>query len=77
MCVLSHMRVVAVATNLNIDEQLLDEALRLGGRKTKRETVNDALTEYINRRKQQELLALFSQVEFDPDYDYKRQRQTR
>ena len=77
-CVSYHtLPVIAVATNLNINEQLLDEALRLGGKKTKRETVNDALTEYICRRKQQALLTLFGQVEFDPDYDYKQQRQTR
>ena len=37
-------------TNLAIDDDLLNEALRIGGRKTKRETVNDALREFVARR---------------------------
>ena len=36
-------------TNLAIDDNLLDEALRIGGRRTKRETVNEALKEYVER----------------------------
>jgi len=34
-------------TNLAIDDNLLDEALRIGGCRTKRETVNEALKEYV------------------------------
>ena len=45
-----------VPTNLNIDDRLLEEALKVGGRRTKRETVNEALTEYIQRRRRQKLL---------------------
>jgi hypothetical protein len=33
-------------TNLTIDDKLLDEALSIGGYKTKRETVNEALREF-------------------------------
>jgi Arc/MetJ family transcription regulator len=61
-------------TNLLIDDRLLGEALAIGGHKTKRETVNEALREYIQRRRQAELLNLFGKVDFDPAYDYKRQR---
>ncbi len=64
-----------MSTNLNIDDDLLNEALVLGGRKTKRETVNDALKEYIKRRKQTEILKLFGKVAFDENYDYKRARE--
>ena len=61
-------------TNLNIDENLLAEALRLSGKKTKREAVNDALAEYIQRRTQKQILDLFGKVDYDPAYKYKKER---
>lgn len=61
-------------TNLAIDDQLLDEALRLGGHRTKKATVNEALKEYVERRRQMEILELFGQIDYDPAYDYKEQR---
>jgi Arc/MetJ family transcription regulator len=63
-----------LSTNLAIDQRLLQEALKVGGHKTKNETVKEALREYIQRRKQLEILDLFGNVDFDPTYDYKRQR---
>jgi Arc/MetJ family transcription regulator len=63
-----------MATNLAIDDRLLEEALKAGGHKTKKDTVNEALREYIQRRKQLRIVELFGTVEFDPHYDYKRQR---
>jgi Arc/MetJ family transcription regulator len=63
-----------MATNLAIDDGLLTEALKVGGHKTKKDTVNEALREYIQRRKQAEILELFGKIEFDPSYNYKRQR---
>jgi Arc/MetJ family transcription regulator len=61
-------------TNLAIDDRLLREALRLGGHPTKRETVDEALREYVGRRKRFRALRLFGQVHFDSRYDYKRAR---
>jgi Arc/MetJ family transcription regulator len=63
-----------MATNLAIDARLLEEALRVGGHRTKKDTVTEALEEYIQRRKQARILELFGKVDFDPKYDYKRQR---
>jgi Arc/MetJ family transcription regulator len=63
-----------MATNLDIDEKLLDEALRIGGNRTKKATVEQALQEYIQRPKQQEILKLFGKIEYDPSYNYKEQR---
>jgi Arc/MetJ family transcription regulator len=63
-----------VPTNLAIDDDLLGEALRLGGRRTKRETVNEALTEYVQRRKRRGFARLFGTIEFRPDWDYKKAR---
>ena len=42
--------------------------------KTKKETVNQAPREFIQKRKQMETLKLFGQIDFDPDYDYKKER---
>jgi Arc/MetJ family transcription regulator len=64
-------------TNLAIDDALLSEAQRIGGRKTKRETVNEALREFIQRRQRQELLKLFGAVDYDAAYDYKKDRRRR
>jgi len=63
-----------MATNLAIDDHLLEEALRIGGQRTKKATVTEALEEYIQHRKQAKILQLFGTVEFDPKYNYKKQR---
>jgi len=64
-------------SNLAIDDRLLAEAQKVGRHRTKRETVNAALAEYVQRRKQQRLLGLFGTIEFDPTYSYKRERAAR
>jgi len=46
----------------------------LGGQRTKKEVVTQALLEYIQRRKQLQVLELFGQVDFDEGFDYKTQR---
>ena len=61
-------------TNLAIDDSLLDEAQRIGGHRTKKATVTEALEEYIQRRKQARILELFGTVQFDSKYNYKKQR---
>jgi len=64
-------------TNIDIDASLLYEAQTLGNYKTKKAAVNEALAEYVSRRKQQKILELFGKVDFDPDYDYKAERRAR
>ena len=63
-----------MATNLAIDDRLLQEALRIGGHRTKKATVTEALEEYIRRRKQKEIVRIFGSVTYEPNYDYKQQR---
>jgi Arc/MetJ family transcription regulator len=63
-----------MATNLAIDTELLETALKIGGQKTKKDTVNQALAEYIQRRKNTEILTLFGTIIYDDDYDYKKAR---
>jgi Arc/MetJ family transcription regulator len=67
----------AMPTNLHIDDKLLKQALRLGGRQTKRDTVNDALREYVDRRLRRRLLKAFGTFDFDPKWDYKAERRRR
>lgn len=66
-----------MATNLAIDPELLNKALEVGGEKTKKATVNRALREFIARREQERLLELFGKLDWDDQYDYKRERTRR
>lgn len=63
-----------MATNIELNEPLLGKAMRLGGMKTKKEAVNQALFEYVQRREQLKVLDFFGKVDLDPEFDYKRQR---
>lgn len=74
MCSFLHM-----ATNLALDDRLVNKALRLGGHRTKKATVTEALKEYIQRRQQLGILELFGKIDFHPDFDrdYKRARHRR
>jgi hypothetical protein len=64
-------------SNLAIDDQLLAEAQKVGQHRTKRETVTAALREYISHRKQQKLLSIFGTIDYEPTYDYKRERSSK
>lgn len=68
---------MCMPTNLAIDDRLLDQARSVGGYRTKRETVNEALREFIQRRQRLELAKLAGSIEYDPRYDYKRERRAR
>ena len=63
-----------MATNLQLDDRLIREAAALEKHRTKKGAVTRALTDYINHLRQDRILDLFGKVEFDPEYDYKRQR---
>lgn len=64
-------------TNLAINDKLIENARRIGKHATKKAVVTEALTEYIQRRKQIRILDLFHAVDYDPKYDYKAQRKRR
>ncbi len=64
-------------SNLAIDDELLERAKSVGGYRTKRETVNEALREFIQRRQRVQLVKLFGKVEYDSSYDYKGERRHR
>lgn len=66
-----------MATNLELDNELIQEALKLGGHRTKRAVVEEALQEYVQRRKQLKITELFGTIEYEDEYDYKQQRHQR
>jgi len=63
-----------MATNLALDDNLIEEARRAGGHKTKKEAVTAALAEYVKRRQQLGILKIFGALDFDPKYDAKAER---
>lgn len=64
-----------MATNIELNDILLSKAMRLGGMKTKKEAVNQALAEYVQHREQLKVTELFGQVDYDETFDHKKQRQ--
>lgn len=63
-----------MASNLAINDELLKKALKIGGHKTKKDTVNEALKEFIVRREQKKVLDLFGTVDYFDDYEPKKAR---
>jgi Arc/MetJ family transcription regulator len=66
--------VMVLATNLQLDDRLIERAVKLGKHKTKRAAVTQALKEYVEHLEQQKILALFGHMDYDPEFDYKKQR---
>jgi Arc/MetJ family transcription regulator len=61
-------------SNLKIDDLLLTEVMKLGKHKSKREAVDTALAHYRRSMKAEGLISLFGTIDYDPAYDYKRER---
>ena len=66
---------LCMATNIELNEKLLSKAMRLGGMRTKKEAVNEALLEYVQRREQLKVMEMFGTVEYDSNY--KKQRKVK
>ena len=66
-----------MATNLALDPELLERALRVSGAGTKKAAVTQALQEFIARREQRRLVELLGKLEWDDSYDYKAERSRR
>ena len=63
-----------MATNLDLNPELLDRALAISGERTKKAAVTLALEEFIARREQRKILELFRSLDWDPSFDYKAER---
>ena len=66
-----------MATNLALDDHLLVQAQKIGKFRTKKETVNFILEDYIKRMRQKNILDLFGTIQYDETYDYKKSRDPR
>ncbi|OED36514.1 antitoxin [Chromatiales bacterium (ex Bugula neritina AB1)] len=63
-----------MATNISIDPELLDKAMQVSGEKSKRAAVTQPLVEFIAKRERTRVKELFGELEWDSDYDYKKDR---
>ena len=63
-----------MATNLQIDDNLITQAVKLGKHRTKKAAVTQALTDYIHHLEQENILSMFGSLDYDPGYDHKKQR---
>lgn len=55
-------------TTLNIDAELLEETVRLSGGKKRSEAVEEALREYVRRRRKELLLTLPGRLQLEEDW---------
>ena len=63
-----------MTTNIVIEDKLLNEAVKLGKHSSKKAAVVEALKEYVIKRKQSKIIALFDSIDYDTNYNYKKQR---
>ena len=66
-----------MATNLSLDPDLIDRALKVSGERTKKAAVTRALEEFVARRRQKRLVELMGKLEWDTSFDYKAGRTRR
>lgn len=66
-----------MATNIELDEKLVREAMKLGNKTTKKSVVEEALAEYVAHRKRMRIFELEGKIEYHDDYDYKELRRKR
>ena len=64
-------------TNLDLDDELIDHAKRVGNHRSKKDAVNAALREYVKRHEQMRVVELFGTIDVDPRWDHKAARRKR
>lgn len=60
-------------TNIDLDEKLVEEALKLTSFKTKKQLVNFALEEFVRRKKRKSILELEGKVKWEGNLEEMRQ----
>lgn len=63
-----------MATNLDLDDRLIEDARVAGKHKTKKEAVTAALQAYLSYWERLKVIEHFGTFDFDPAYDYKAER---
>ena len=64
-------------TNIDIDNNLLEQAFALSNVRTKKELIHEALREFIKLKCRKDLTELAGFIEFEQNFDYKNLRKTR
>lgn len=64
-------------TNVVLDDELVREAFRLTGVRTKRELIHTALQELVRVRRKKDLTELAGRIRFRKDFDHKSLRAMR
>ena len=59
-----------------LDDDLINEAIKLTGVKTKKDVISFALQELVTARKRRNLLDLEGKISFREDYDHKAMRKS-
>ena len=63
-----------MATNLALDDKLINQAQKVGHHRTKKEAVTAALKDYIAHKKQMKIVDLFGTIDFNKEFNYKKAR---
>ncbi len=63
-----------MATNLALDNALIEEAVEIGRHRSKKEAVTAALVEYVKARRRLGILDWMGRVDYYDDYDHKNLR---
>jgi Arc/MetJ family transcription regulator len=71
------LKEVEMRTNVDIDDELLEQAFSVSRARTKKELIHEALKEFVRLRKRKDLTELAGFIEFSENYNYKKARKTR
>ena len=61
-------------TSVDINMELLAEAVRLSGLTTNKSVIENALIEFVEKRRKKDLAEIKGEIEFADGYDYKQMR---
>lgn len=64
-------------TNIDIDDDLLEQAFSVSHMRTKKDLIHEALKELIRLKRRKDLTELAGFIEFYDGYDHKKARDTR
>ncbi len=76
MCIEMHMG-TDMRTNIELDDKIVEEAMKVSGAKTKKDVVDMALRALIKSKKKKDLLDLVGRIDIDPAFDHKKARRGR
>lgn len=64
-------------TSLSLDSDLVEQALRVSGERSREAAVSKALREFVARRDRRRILELLGTLDWDESFDYRTERSRR